>query len=296
MAKGKIIINTDVATEVVNALSAVSSTLESDVISSLAAFQPLVEAGLISTGLEKTKNQATTIANSEKQIVKSISSHINDVVSSEEKLKKNYTSRTSGGGSYTASSVSSGSSQEVDEVKQSEGFSKVEQVMVSLSDENKIKLIKFIDFYKDQNSTLTDLLFNKEKSKDLYVLLKKAFSSSIDLGELSLEDMEKCQKLVLDMIMTSELDIKRLNSISLISCKEYFVNIASRYNISPSDLINDDNYRYLYTKALVDLYNGNVNNLVSNEKINDFRAKVDKLANEKNLSSYEFLTENKVVL
>lgn len=296
MAKGKIIINTDAATEVVNDLSAVSSTLESDVISSLTAFQPLVDAGLISNSLEKVKNQATTITNSEKQIVKSISSHIADVLTSEEKLRSDYVSRTSGGGSYTASSVSSGSSQEVDEVKQSKEFSKVEQVLVSLSDENKIKLIRFVNFYKDQNLALTDLLFNKERSKDLYVLLKSAVSSSVDLGELSLEDMEKTQKLVLNMLMTNDIDIKALNNVSLISCKEYFVNVASKYNISPGDLVSDDNYRYIYTKALVDLYNGNVNNLVSKEKVNDFRTKVDKLANEKNLSSYEFLTENKGVL
>ena len=296
MARGKITINTDIANEVVAGLNSASTTLESDILGKLSGFEVLIELGFITNCLPKIKEQATSLANSEKEISASISKHLSSVVQAETKLKNDYKNRSAGGGSYYISSVASGGSQDVEEVLDDSNLKKTEQVLISLTDENKIKLIRFINFYKDKNISLIELLFNKERSKDLFVLLKKAVSGSVDLGELSLEEMEYVQKYILDMIMTSNLDYKELNDSSIIMCKEYLTNVANKYKINPSDLIFDDRYSHVYKRALINLYNGDTENKVSDENINKFRDKVDTLAKEKNMSSYQLIVDNSEVL
>lgn len=296
MAQGKITINTDIATEVANGLATASTTLESDIIGKLSSFEALVEIGLIQSCLSKIKEQATSIANSEKQISSSIAKHLQDVVESEGKLKTDYTGRTHYGGSYTGGGSYSGSQQSVDVVEKNKDFSKVEQVLTSLSDENKIKLIRFVNFYKDRNLPLSELLFNKDKCKELYTLLKSALSSSVDLGELSIDDTHSVQKLIINMLMTSNLDYKELNGSSLISCKEYLNSIANKYQITTGDLIFDDKYSQVYKKALLDIYNNNVGNSVSDAAVNNFRNKVDAMAKEKNMTGYQLIIDSDGVI
>lgn len=296
MARGKITINTDIASEVVAGLNSASTTLESDILGKLSCFEVLVELGFLTNSLPKIKEQATSLANSEKEISASISKHLSSVVQAETKLKNDYKNRSAGGGSYYTSSVASGGSQDVEEVLDDSNLKKTEQVLISLTDENKIKLIRFINFYKDKNISLIELLFNKERSKDLFVLLKKAVSGSVDLGELTLDEMEYVQKYILDMIMTSNLDYKELDDSSIIMCKEYLTNVANKYQINPSDLIFDDRYSHVYKRALVNLYNGDVDNTLNDDKIAKFRDKVDTLAKEKNMSSYQLIVDNSEVL
>jgi len=296
MAKGKITINTDIATEVVSGLNSASSSLEGDALGKLSSFEPLVEIGLVSSSVQKVKEQVTNLASSEKQIATSISSHIQDVVSSEETLRNDYSGRTSGGGGYTPTTTSTGSSTPVDTVEEGKELKKVKQIIASLSDENKIKLLRFINFYKDSNLSLSELLFNKERSKELYVLLKKALNDSVDLGELTLDEIQQVQKLIINMIMTGDVDYKELNDSSIIACKEHLNNICKKNNIEPADLIQEDEYENTYKQALTDMYNGNVSNNVKDSNIEIFRNNVDSLASKCNMTSYQLIVDKAEVI
>lgn len=296
MAKGKITINTDVAQEVATGLASAASSLEGEVLGKLSVFEPLVELGFLSNSLPKVKEQTTSLADSEKQIAASILSHIQDVVSSEGKLKGDYRGRSRGSGSYTATGGATGTSTPVEETEDGKGFSKVKTILQSLSDENKIKLIRFINFYKDSKLSLAELLFNKERSKDLYVLIKKALKDSVDLDELTLEEMQKVQKLIVNMIMTGNTEYKELSDSSLIACKEHFINVAKKYNITPGSLILDEKNSKLFKEALTDMYNGNVSKNVKDSDISKFRSNVDSLASENNMSSYQLITDKTEVI
>ena len=296
MAKGKITINTDIATEVANGLKTIASSLEGDIIGKLSCFEPLVELGFISISLPKVKEQATSLSESENQIASSISSHIQDVVTSEDKLKGDYSDRTSGGGSYTSTSSASGSPIDVDETEEAKGFSKVKTILQSLSEENRIKLIRFVNFYKDSGLSLAELLFNKKRSKDLYVLLKKALSESVDLGELTLDEMQQVQKLVVNMIMTGKTEFKELNDSSIIACKEHLNNVAKKYQTDVGSLILDKKDSSTYKTALTDMYNGNVEKNVKDSDITKFRSNVDSLASKNNMSSYQLIIDKTEVI
>lgn len=305
MAGGQVAVNSSEVASILSYMVNSCSILESDLSSKIPGkFQCLVDLGFLSTSVSKIEEQIKSISSTYKNIIAEISSHLDEIEQIDDQLgsgfRSGYGSVYSGGGSsYYGGGGSygggaSGSNTNISKIDDGKKINvqKLIECLPLLDDESKLNLIKFIDIKKNEGTTLVDLLFNAEKTEELFVLIKDAFKDSIDLSEATIDDYVLIKKALLEMICTNDIDYKELNDNTIISAKEYLVNISKQNNISVSDLLVEDEYRDVLKTSLVNLYKGEVNIDMAAEMVDNYRKYIDKVAQLNNITSEELLTQH----
>ena len=297
MAKGSVSVNSDVVSSILANLTSVYSTFSSDIVSSVDGdFSVLRELGF-GNCLDKIKSQATSLTNSQKSIIDSIASHLAEMEETEETLNNNFNNSYSGGtyvgDASSGSEENSGSDYDVDDDEDGKAINAEElsDIISSLSEDDKKSLLSLINMYKDEGTSLNDLLMNYNNSEELYKILKTVLGSSVDMPDLSKEDTELIQKTLLNTIVSSETEYQELNTNSILMAKEYLGSVCSEYRITASELIHDDLYKNVLKTSIKNLYNGNVDN-VSDSEILEFRKFVDDVALNNNTNAIDIIDNN----
>ena len=274
MAKGKVSINSEVANNVITYLANATQCLDGDVTSKLtSSFQPLVDLGFASNCLSKVQEQVKSLLSQEQSLISSISSHLSDVSKSEDGLNKGFNNRigsSGGGGGGSSTTPVTPGDQEGSEI--------------DVDDEEDGKKIKV-----DANTSVKDLLFDTKYSEELFKLLKKVLGEKAEFDELSADDIKQVQKILLESIVNSETTNTELKTNSILVVQEYLKSISSKNNISASDLLFNDSYKNVLKDSLKNLYNGDVDDSVSDSTVFNFRDYIDPIAKEKNISAHELI-------
>lgn len=300
MAKGKVSINSEVANNVITYLTNATQCLDGDVTSKLtSSFQPLVDLGFASNCLSKVQEQVKSLLSQEQSLISSISSHLSDVSKSEDGLNKGFNNRigSSGGGGGGSSTTpvtpgdQEGSEIDVDDEEDGkkikvDGF---KEMIDALTDTEKNSLLKLLEVNKDANTSIKDLLFDTKYSEELFKLLKKILGEKVEFDELSADDIKQVQKILLESIVNSETTNTELKTNSILVVQEYLKSISSKNNISASDLLFNDSYKNVLKDSLKNLYNGDVDDSVSDSTVFNFRDYIDPIAKEKNISAHELI-------
>ena len=297
MVKGQVTIKQDIATSVITVLTNACSSLESDVVSKLSStVAPLVECGFIDSSLTKIKSQVETIASLEKQLIASVTSHMEQTNQTEDNLYNDFNNNSNNSGYNGYNGINHNDNDDVP-IDQDDGkkvnADKLCAIIPTLDATSKINLFKVIKFYKDKDTNFIDLLLDTRYSEELYTLLKKAFGDALDLEEMSSEDIQKVQKVLLDTIMSKDVDISEFKENSILVAKEYLVKVCSRMNINPSNLFFDSEYRNTLKQALKNVYKGNVADTMTAKEIEEFKAYIDKICLKNNTTAEE-LIDNRV--
>ena len=296
---GKITIKSDVAAGVITVLTNACSSLENDVSSKLTSIaNPLVELGFIDSSLTKIQTQISLVASLEKQMIASITSHMETVSNDEDELYREFTGGDRGGnysgGNRNGSLEGAGDEIELEEEDGKKvNCEKLCEIIPELDEESKINLLKCLKFYKEEDTNFIDLLLDTSCSEELFTIIKKAFGDSIDIEELSLEDIEKVQRVLLDTILSKDVDTSKFEANSILIAKEYLIKVCSDNKINPSDLFFDDKYRNTLKQTLKNIYNGDVSGTMSEEKITEFKTYIDNICLKNNTTAEE-LIDNKV--
>ena len=167
------------------------------------------------------------------------------------------------------------------------------EIIPELDEESKINLLKCLKFYKEEDTNFIDLLLDTSCSEELFTIIKKAFGDSIDIEELSLEDIEKVQRVLLDTILSKDVNTTKFEANSILIAKEYLIKVCSDNKINPSELFFDDKYRNNLKQTLKNIYNGDVSGTMSEEKITEFKTYIDNICLKNNTTAEE-LIDNKV--
>ena len=322
MAEQKISINSEAASSVMTYVANSCAILQSDVKGKLSSsFEALTSLGFLSDSLSKIESQVDKLIEAHNSIVSEISSHLQTVESQEDGLVNGYQSGTysggyggySGGGSSSggggsSSSGGSSASEIVDEslvepvITQPEEFELVEEsdglkvnadefteMLSSIDGEYQVTLINLINSNKPSDVSLIDLLLDNSNSEALYKTLKEIFGDGLDMSSFTLEDYEKVQKYLLNMIVKSEVDIPKLTDNTILAGKAYLAKVCSDNNIEPSDLFFEDKYKGLLKTSLLEIYDGAVGDILTEKDIRNFRYEVDVKAKKNNMSSEELI-------
>ena len=315
MAEQKISINSEAASSVMTYVANSCAILQSDVKGKLSSsFEPLTSLGFLSESLTKIESQVDKLIESHNSIVSEISSHMQDVESQEDGLDNGYQTGTYGGG-YGGYSGGGGSSsggstngEVVDEslvespVTEPEEYELVEEtdglqvnadefneMLSSIDGEYQTTLINLINSNKPSDVSLIDLLLDNSNSEALYKTLKDIFGDSLDMSSFTMEDYEKVQKHLLNMIVKSEVDIPKLSDNTILAGKAYLAKVCSDNNIEPSDLFFDDKYKGLLKTSLLQIYDGSAGDVMTDKEVRNFRYEVDVKAKKNNMSSEELI-------
>ena len=297
---GKVTINSDVAAGVVTILTNACNSLESDISTKLtSAANPLVELGFVENSLSKIQEQISSLASIEKEMIASISSHIQTVTDNENQLYNNFIGGNSG--NYSGSSGNNGSSysggDEAPITEEDDGkkvnCEKLCEIIPNLDTTSKVNLLKCVKFYKEKDTNFIDLLLDTSCSEELFTIIKKAFGSSLDIEDMTLEEMKKVQRILLDTILTKEVDTSKFEENSILVAKEYLIKVCNDNNIKPSDLFFEDKYRNLLKQTLKNVYNGNVDNTLAEIDVRKFKTYIDIICLKNNTTATE-LIDNRI--
>ena len=318
MAEQKITINSEAASSVMTYVANSCAILQSDVKGKLStSFEALTSLGFLSDSLSKIESQVDKLIEAHNSIVSEISSHMQDVQSQEDGLYNGYQNGTYGGGygGYSGGGSSGGGSSsgessigEIDEslvepvITQPEEYELVEEsdglkvnadefteMLSSIDGEYQVTLINLINSNKPSDVSLIDLLLDNSNSEALYKTLKDIFGDSLDMSSFTLEDYEKVQKHLLNMIVKSEVEIPKLTDNTILAGKAYLAKVCTDNNIEPSDLFFDDKYKGLLKTSLLEIYDGAVGDILTDKDLRNFRYEVDVKAKKNNMSSEELI-------
>ena len=307
MANTQISINSEAAYNVMTYVANSSSILEGDVSSKLSSgFDALTSLGFLDNSLSKVQSQVKSLIDAHKSIISEIASHLSSVEEQENDLENGYRNRTYGGGYNGGSNGGSGGEAATPEDTSSFELQQEDDglhisgdelcdMLDSIDDDHKENLINLINANKDSDDSLIELLLDNKNSKKLYKVLKKIFGDKLNIDEMTLEDYEKVQKKIVNMIVNSEVDIPALSEKTVLSGKDYLSKVCKENNINPSDLFFDDKYKHTLKESIQDIYDGNVRDTMSEGEVNNFRAHLDTLADSNNIT-VEDLIENYVDL
>ncbi len=307
MANTQISINSEAAYNVMTYVANSSSILEGDVSGKLSSgFDALTSLGFLDNSLSKVQSQVKSLIDAHKSIISEIASHISSVQEQEDDLQSGYQNRTYGGGYSGGSNGGSGgeaatpedtSSFELQQEDDGLQISADElcEMLDLIDDEHKENFINLIKTSKDSDVSLIELLLDNKNSKKLYKVLKKIFGDKLNIDEMTLEDYEKVQKKIVNMIVNSEVDIPALSEKTVLAGKDYLSKVCKDNNINPSDLFFDDRYKHTLKKSIQDIYDGNIHDTMSEGEVNNFRAHLDTLADSNNIT-VEDLIENHIDL
>jgi hypothetical protein len=316
MANKQISINSEAAYSVMTYVANSCSILQSDVKGKLAtAFEPLTSLGFLTGALSKIEGQVDTLIQAHNSIVSEISSHLQTVESQEDGLDSGYQSRSySGGYSGYSGGGGGGSSSDGGEaagetaVTESSEFALIQEddglkissdelieILDSIEDDYQDELISLINANKPSDVSLLELFLDNTKSEQLYKTLKKIFGDKFDIGDMKLEDYEKVQKNLLNRIVKSEVSIPELSDKTILAGKSYFAKVCKDNNIDASDLFYNDKYAKTLKVSIQNIYDGNINDTMTEDELENFREVVDSIASKNNMTPDELL-ENHIDL
>ena len=293
---GKVSINSDTLNRVASKLSSSASSLESDVGAKLPGkFQGLASLGLYSNGLTKIKEQVDYLVDTVKDLSSEVTSHLNEAEKTEEELTNTFNTNgnyNSSGASYYSDYRDSG---DTTDGKVEDGnkinAEKIIEVLNQIDDSTVDKLVEFLNIKQD-DLTLSDLIFNYDRSKDLYKTILDAFGyDSNDLSSVTDAEYKEVQKTLIEIIFKSETVPAKLQSNSILTAKEYLVLVASKNNISVSDLLVEDKHENLLKTSFKNLYDGAIGEdyNISDATVSSFRSFIDGIASDKNIQYNEVL-------
>lgn len=306
MEAKKVKIDSAVANLVITNLTNSCNLLEGDILTKLSSnFKQLQDLGFASTCISKIQEQIKDVVEVEKQIIDAISSHITTTVDTEDQLYNEYVNRR--GGSSSSGDVSSYVNEadgsevmeetvEVIEHKNNLKQTILKEIIARFDEKNKIKLVRYLNFFKSKETSLLSLLLDNSKSEELFTLLKKALKDYIDLEGFTIDDIKEVQKQVLDALLTGEVEYKEFKDDSILMIKEYLVKVSKDYGINPSDMLLEENNKKLLQKALVDAYNGNDGDVLSKEVQKKYKEYINSVAKENNITVKELLKEKTELL
>ena len=262
-------------------------------------FSVLADLDLYSNGISTIISQTNLVIDSHKTLISQITQHLEGYASKETQLSSllesglgNYQSSS---GSYSGDDIVSDDIMidDVDSGKKIDASYLLENIP-KLTDDEKRTMLYLLNVNKPEDTTLVSLLLDTSSSEKLYTTLKKIFKDTFqDSTNLTLEDYQKVQKILLDSICSGDILTQNLKTDSILSAKEYLLKISSENNINISDLLLENEYTKILQTALLNLYDGNEIGKyeLSNDMINNFREYIDNLATYNNTTSEHLLTD-----
>lgn len=297
---GSIIINSNEINKTINYLSTSCANLEENMAGKLPGnFSVLADLDLYSNGISTIISQTNLVIDSHKTLISQITQHLESYASKETQLSSllesglgNYQSSS---GSYSGDDIVSDDIMidDVDSGKKIDASYLLENIP-KLTDDEKRTMLYLLNVNKPEDTTLVSLLLDTSSSEKLYTTLKKIFKDTFqDSTNLTLEDYQKVQKILLDSICSGDILTQNLKTDSILSAKEYLLKISSENNINISDLLLENKYTKILQTALLNLYDGNEIGKyeLSNDMINNFREYIDNLATYNNTTSEHLLTD-----
>jgi len=318
MANQKISINSATAQSVMTYVANSASILESDVSSKLSSsFEPMTSLGFL-TCLPTIQSQVTSLANAHQKLVSEITSHLGIAEDTEKRLENDYNNGSygtgskggysggssggsggGGGGSYSGGTEEMGEEyvEEYSEMTDvSEGLpisvSELSELLDNIDGEYQNNFVELLNQNIEGGDSLSELLLDNTKSKKLYKVIKNIFGDKFNFDDMKLEDYKELQKVVLNMIVKSDVNMPVLNEKTILTCKEYLNKVCNDNNIEPSDLLLDSRYANTLKIALADVYNGKADSTLSEEAVTNFRSYLDSLAEKNNISVTELLNNH----
>lgn len=291
MASGEVSVNSDVVNNALSYVVNSCGTLEGSVSSKLPGnFECLAELDLFSEGLTKLSTQVKEIISTEKSIISTITEHLSQLATNEEDLYQGFNNGVqnynNGSNNNGPTGNSNGSDTTIDEENDGKKI-KAEELINSIKEldaNSLVDLLNLINVKKDEKTQLVDMLFDTSNSEKLFTIIKELLKDQQLDENISLEDYKKIQKTLLNKLMTADFDIKGLTDNSILTAKEYLVSVAKQNNISPEELIIDSQYRNTLKTSLMKLYDGDGISNVKDEEIKAFRAYIDKVAKENDIT------------
>ena len=296
---GNIVINSEEIMSAVGILDESLNTLQGSMQSSIgSSFTPLIETDLFTEGINKIAKQIDSLATSNQNLMSKITVHAEEFASLEQELEQyatdfatnysNYSNGYSGDYSNIADMI-------VNDIMDGKSVNEgdILSSIPKLTSTEQTKLIEFIKINKDSNTTVQELLLNPEKSGALLVLLKKFYGdTNTDLTEAISENSYTAQKLLLQAIISSELQETVLDNKTILSAKEYLTAIAKENNITFEELVLENKNEKILLDAIVKAYDGDAlgGYSVDSQEIEAIREAVDTIATQNNVGVDAILT------
>lgn len=252
-------------------------------------FEALSKVDLFSSGLTKLKSQTETLVENYTTFSSSLSQHENDLSTFEDTQAsevREYISNYSGSRHYSSGSSHDIDSISTDNVEEGNAInnSYLETILPEISYNSKVQALKNILTYN--NDTLTALLTDVSKANILVYQLKKMLNGQdLKISQLATDDEKKIQKIMLETLSKeSNNPFAELDDSTFLKGMPYLVKIAKENNITIGDLILEDKYSSILMSSLINIYNGNVNNSLTEKEISGVKSYLDQIATINNLN------------
>ena len=315
MAIKQISINSEAASSVMTYVANSCAILQSDVKGKLStSFEPLISLGFLEGAVSKVEKQVDTLISAHNSIVSEISSHMQDVQSQEDGLAAGYGSGRYTGGYQgynnadntvsedfvepTDTGITDASEFEV--VQETDGLkvstSELLEMFDTIEGEYQNTLVDLINTNKPTGASLISLFLDNSNSEALYKTIKKIFGESLDINDFTLEDYEYVQRYLLNMIIKSETEFPKLTEDTILAGRPYLVKVCEDNNIEPCELLLDDKYKDLLKQTLLNIYDGNVDNTMTEIQLDNYRDAVDLIAFNNKTTSEEIIMNNPELL
>ena len=252
-------------------------------------FEALSKVDLFSSGLTKLKSQTETLVENYTTFSSSLSQHENDLSTFEDTQAsevREYISNYSGSRHYSSGSSHDTDSISTDNVEEGNAInnSYLETILPEISYNSKVQALKNILTYN--NDTLTALLTDASKANILVYQLKKMLNGQdLKISQLATDDEKKIQKIMLETLSKeSNNPFAELDDSTFLKGMPYLTKIAKENNITVGDLILEDKYSSILMSSLINIYNGNVNNSLTEKEISGVKSYLDQIATINNLN------------
>jgi hypothetical protein len=252
-------------------------------------FEALSKVDLFSSGLTKLKSQTETLVENYTTFSSSLSQHENDLSTFEDTQAsevREYISNYSGSRHYSSGSSHDTDSISTDNVEEGNAInnSYLETILPEISYNSKVQALKNILTYN--NDTLTALLTDVSKANILVYQLKKMLNGQdLKISQLATDDEKKIQKIMLETLSKeSNNPFAELDDSTFLKGMPYLTKIAKENNITIGDLILEDKYSSILMSSLINIYNGNVNNSLTEKEISGVKSYLDQIATINNLN------------
>ncbi len=294
-------INNDAINTAISLTSKSSTNLQSTVAGNLpGVFSVLSDLGLYSNGLNSISKQVARVVENHEILVKLLSNHLDGVSSREDELSRVADSKF---GNYIAEG---GDTDNIHHNVEIEGIDQVEpgtkinpeyllENIPKINEKNLGNIIKLLDKFKKEETSLMELLFDPKKASILYVLLKNILGDeSTDVDGISEEDFEKIQRALIDAIINEKVELPTFKDNPFLITSVYLANISKEHDIRPSELFFDEENEPILKTSLINLYDGNEIEKydLSEKTISDFREYIDKIALKNNMTYLEVLNDH----
>lgn len=297
---GEIEINSEEIYATASIIKETSTTLEAMLPIITGDFSVLEELGFFSDGLSKISKQVQNLIAANEMIDSRLISHIEDIQAMEQDLL-NLASGSGSNGNYSGYKGSSGesiqgSSVSIDDVSKGTQINdeQINKSITEMDGPKETELLSFLEINKEDNTTLSELFLDPDKSGQLLKLLKKFYGDvSDDLSDAVSDSSYTIQKDLLEKILKNNGAIlAKLKEDSVLVAKEYLDSVAQENNVNTSDLMLNLENSTVYQKSLLALYDGDgiAKYNLNESDVTSFRNYLNKKASEGNSSVEEYIS------